>query len=777
MECILNEPYNESFLCFKNNVATRVSDEFMELFGFSNDKYIGKTMKEISSMLKIDSQISLENIVDKCSCYIFTKELEPIEGTLYCQNISFTNEKTFFFKKNLNSCVKEQFDFVKQLYTSSKTGFAIFSIPNLILLKANTNYINSFDYPDNKISNSIGKKLKEVCTGYKGSNAEKIWKDVIDTKKAFYMDEMQYEYFKRGTTYWNTSIVPIFINGKLKFIVNTVLDVTEKVLDRKILDEKNKIIREQKEELDVILENMSDKVVTIDKDCKATFINNVDTDNPIYDIVTRNNDPKEFKYGKYIDISGNSISYEDMPVQKVIRGEKVYRDLLIEKNDNSNIYTIVSGTPKYNSAGEVVGGVMIYRDMTERIKAQESIILKTQYKALETIIKKLDLGCTIATYPDLNIRYTNDKCFSILKKINLEGDLQEIIGRNVLTLFKFNKFENMKVEINLKELSEKRVNSYFIYKKYIDAGEEKFLKIMCQPIFGINNIIREVIFLQFDITEEIKANNKMEETLRIQDEMFSNISHELKTPLNVIFSTNQLMEFYLKNNSLIEDNKNKFLRNINVIKQNCYRFTKIINNIIDISKIESGFLKLNLSNENIVTIIEDIVQSVSGYVNSKKLNIVFDTDIEEKIIACDPYKIERIILNLISNSIKFTNEGGNIFVNISDKDDLVEISVKDTGIGMDEKSLKNIFKRFHQVDKSLSRNAEGSGIGLSLVKSIIELHGGTIDVESKIQEGSIFKVLLPAKKINDSKIVQGSKSINSKIEMINIEFSDIYSIS
>ena len=261
----------------------------------------------------------------------------------------------------------------------------------------------------------------------------------------------------------------------------------------------------------------------------------------------------------------------------------------------------------------------------------------------------------------------------------------------------------------------------------------------------------------------------------MQDEIFSNVSHELKTPLNVIFSTNQLMEFYLKNDSL-EDNNKKVSNGINIIKQNCYRFTKLINNIVDISKIESGFLKLNLSNENIVSITENIVQSVSDYIKVKELNIIFDTNTEEKIIACDPDKIERIILNLISNAVKFTDASGSIFVNILDKGDTVEISVKDTGIGMDKKHLDNIFKRFHQVDKSLSRNAEGSGIGLSLVKSIVKLHGGKISTESKPDEGSIFKIELPARTIENPKVTTESKSMNNKIEMINIEFSDIYSI-
>ena len=180
--------------------------------------------------------------------------------------------------------------------------------------------------------------------------------------------------------------------------------------------------------------------------------------------------------------------------------------------------------------------------------------------------------------------------------------------------------------------------------------------------------------------------------------------------------------------------------------QNCYRLSKLINNIVDLSKIEAGFFQLNLSNNNIVEIVEEIVNSVTAYTDIKGLSIIFDTDTEEKIIACDPEKIERIVLNLISNAIKFSDVGNEIFVNIQDKNELIEISVKDNGIGIEHNQLDMIFDRFKQVDKSLSRNAEGAGIGLSLVKAIVEMHQGRIYVESEIGKGSKFIVELPAKK-------------------------------
>jgi signal transduction histidine kinase len=286
---------------------------------------------------------------------------------------------------------------------------------------------------------------------------------------------------------------------------------------------------------------------------------------------------------------------------------------------------------------------------------------------------------------------------------------------------------------------------------------------------------RYVAVLFNDITEEVIAKRKLEEIMEMQEAFFANVSHELKTPLNLVYSATQLMEMYLGNN-MLENKKGKFSHSIDIIRQNCFRLTRLINNIVDLSKIESGFFNLNLSNENIVYITEDIVQSISDYIKFKGINIIFDTNVEEKVIACDPDKIERVLLNLISNAIKFTNQNGSIFVSIYDKDDTVEITVKDTGIGIDEKHLTKIFERFHQVDKSLSRNAEGTGIGLSIVKGIVEMHGGKISVESSPGEGSVFRVQLPTKTIENARIDSQISPINCKIEKIKVEFSDIYSM-
>jgi PAS domain S-box-containing protein len=441
-------------------------------------------------------------------------------------------------------------------------------------------------------------------------------------------------------------------------------------------------------------------------------------------------------------------------------------------------YRCTDGSYRNLELGAELNGKYIYvsaRDITEKLKMEAELLKNTQSELIARIVENLDVLFIRYTYPEFNFIDMNYTAYNFLRKINPKiGPLSSIIGYNISQFFNYN--EKDEIINGIKNSIRQKVKSYFRYRKLIVGGEEKILKCIYQPLFELNDQITEIIVIAIDVTEEIKAKNEMEETLKVQDEVFANMAHELKTPLNVIFSSNQLMELHLKNNSL-EDSREKISQGINIIKQNCHRFTKLINNIVDISKMDSGFFKLKLSNQNIVEVVEEIVQSISSYINGKGINVVFDTNIEEKIIACDPEKIERIILNLISNAIKFTNLDGMIFVNLTDKGDTVEISVKDTGIGMDTKYLSNIFKRFHQVDKSLSRNSEGSGIGLSLVKSLIELHGGKISVESNLGEGSIFKIELPSRTIDeDEAAIDKINLMDSKIEMINIEFSDIYSI-
>lgn len=270
------------------------------------------------------------------------------------------------------------------------------------------------------------------------------------------------------------------------------------------------------------------------------------------------------------------------------------------------------------------------------------------------------------------------------------------------------------------------------------------------------------------------ALKEAEEANNVKSQFLANISHELKTPINVIVSALQMSNIVVKDIELI-DIKKKLYKYNGIMKQNSYRLVRLINNLINITKIDSGFMIMTRQNANIVKIVEDITLSVASFIEGKQIELVFDTDVEEKITACDSYKIETIIFNLLSNAAKFTNADGKITVNIFDREEYIIISVKDTGIGIADVNKQNIFERFIQIDDTAHRNSEGSGIGLSLVKSFVEMHGGEITIESILGEGSNFIIKLPIVVLDETKENNGNYINTSYSDRMNIEFSDIYS--
>jgi len=282
------------------------------------------------------------------------------------------------------------------------------------------------------------------------------------------------------------------------------------------------------------------------------------------------------------------------------------------------------------------------------------------------------------------------------------------------------------------------------------------------------------IRLQEQAEELKRAKDVAEAANEAKDTFLANISHELRTPLNVLLGATQITKYYLENDEVLD--REKIENKLNTQTQNCYRLIRLVNNLIDITKIDSSNFPLNLSDCNIVEVVETIVTSVVEYAELKNIKIIFDTDVEEVILTCDLDSIERIILNLLSNAIKFTPKDGNVFVNITTINDSVQIRAKDSGIGIPEDEKNMIFERFKQVDNLLTRSNEGSGIGLNLVKSLVEMHDGTIRVNSEYKKGSEFIVEIPIKKMSNDQIRENGPNniFNNVISKIDVEFSDIY---
>lgn len=249
-----------------------------------------------------------------------------------------------------------------------------------------------------------------------------------------------------------------------------------------------------------------------------------------------------------------------------------------------------------------------------------------------------------------------------------------------------------------------------------------------------------------ELQEEMEKNELLfEKVLKLEknkNAYFINLSHELRTPLNVLNGVNQLLEGLISNNDVIESERLKLY--VDIMKRNYERLLNLINNLIDGSKLENNKYIITKREENIVSIVEESALSLKTYIEEKGIDLVIDTDTEEKFVMCDKMEIERCIVNLVENAMKFTSSGGKIEVLIKDLNDKIEIRVKDTGIGISKENQEYIFDRFNQVVDAESESKEGSGLGLNIVKQLIELHDGTISLESELGKGSEFIITLPA---------------------------------
>jgi len=414
-----------------------------------------------------------------------------------------------------------------------------------------------------------------------------------------------------------------------------------------------------------------------------------------------------------------------------------------------------------NEEYQAINNELLKLNTNYQYKNQELIDL---YDDMTNYFNSTDIG-TIFLDENLCIRKFTP---SITKEINIKG---QDIGRPL------NDISNNLIDDDLYIGASEVLGRHKAYEKEIQSKNGSWYLLKCAPYCTAKNSIKGVVLSLVDITnKKLLDETVLSETLK--SEFFSNLSHELRTPLNVILSALQLLDTYTSCND-INELKIKFKKYCNIMKQNGYRQLRLVNNIIDITKLDAGFFDLNLQNCNIVNIVESVTMSVAQYIKSKSIELIFDTDIEECIIACDSEKIERVILNLLANAIKFTKSNGNITVNMYDKGKSIMISIKDTGIGIPNDKLNIIFDRFRQVDKSLTRDHEGSGIGLSIVKSLVELHKGTISVFSEYGKGTEFILALPVIVVPKENVRMGTFEADPQenIEKMHIEFSDIYSLN
>lgn len=488
-------------LHLRDYIVIKVTNEFLDLIQYLREDIVNKHISEVLSLLK--ATFDIKEIEKEKNYFIFTKDYEAIEVNIELE------DNLIMFKVNRGTKLKDKFLFFEELYNENRLGMAIFSVPDIRLLKANQTYLDFFDTPFDIRENTYGRKIHEFVTGWKGSPSEQLWREVLSQKKIVHVDEYADDNFKRGRTFWKGTLIPIHEDGEMKYVAEMTEEITERYLTEMLIEEQSHIVLEE--------------------------------------------------------------------------------------------------------------------------------------------------------------------------------------------------------------------------------------------------------------------NDELERTLSNQEKFFSFISHEFKTPLTVTMSAVQAIELICKNE--LSDIAKKYIKKI---YQSSLQQVRLVNNLLDITRADAGYLKVNKKNMDIVRMTKLIIKSILVYANEKNVNIECSSSSKEIYLGIDDEKYERILLNLLSNAIKFSPIKGNIYVDIEENDGLVSITVKDEGPGIPEDKQKVIFERFGQVNNSLTRESEGTGIGLYIVNLLVNALGGEIKLESKLGQGSAFKVVLPIEIVEEEDILKGNLMDDGLVRTVNVEFSNVY---
>ncbi len=760
---------------------------------------------------------------------------------------------------------------IDQLCENEFVGIAVYTVPDKILVRANHKYLDSLEFQN---------ELVQRC-----------WQKAVSSKTIISITEYENKSGNGDFTYWDSVLSPIVEAGQVKYIYCYTVEVTDKVLYRKRIEEENIKLKAQAKQLMQVYESMAEALLIINKDGTIEYINEngkkmtIDEElcnrvlrgeiledvvirsersnstkyfnfngHPIYDdngeitcailcfhditekykieqeikkekdqletifetmsdmlmvtdkngnIISRNSEVKKTSYRvskfenieddfeniEYLDENNNPIPLDEMPHNRVLKGEKVNNFKFIVKQPDKELFIDANASPIFDEKGNIDLMVLCCRDISDLREKEREITKRNDqlhYSNIKLNIALESVGAGTWHYDLIkNERTWSSKMYELYgidSSRKMSADLHELPianeDREQLEDTFANAFKNHHefISSEFRVLSPSRGTVWLKgYGKilYDEAGNPK-------EVIGINidvtdqkNIEKKLLSIEREKYEALKA------SMKLKDEFLYLITHEFKTPLSVISSALQTMDVVCKN-----EMPEKAKKYVITIKQNINRQIRLVNNLLDITRINSGNIKLNYGSYDIVYLTKSIVQSIQPIAVQKEIFVKFSTMIARKEISIDEEKFERILLNLLSNALKFTPRNKSINVDLfmekNKNKNMVCIRVQDEGIGIPKVKQACIFERFGQVNTSLSRQAEGTGIGLHLVKLFVNIMGGQITIESEEGKGSAFIVQIPATRIKnvEDKVKLKSDILSNEdsrlIQTAAIELSDIY---
>jgi PAS domain S-box-containing protein len=505
-------------------------------------------------------------------------------------------------------------------------------------------------------------------------------------------------------------------DGKVKQIVGNAQDITK----RKLAEQRIKAIELQQR---TILEHLPVGVIISEgADQKMRYYN------PYFKELFGYSFSEVSTYEKWLPLAYPNPEYREWVVNECDRRLAV---AITEQQDPEPIelsITAKDGNVKYVSVHctilDELNFVVTFVDLTSHNKT--AIALQESEQHLQTIVSQSSDGIVI---------------------LNQQG---KIVFANPAAekIFNLHIGELKNVELGIPITINRPFEMDFLTNK----GKIKIAEVLVTQIEWDNQMsyltsIRDITDRKQVEEQLLLANTELIRATRLKDEFLANMSHELRTPLNAILGMSESLQ-----DEILGELNDRQKKSIATIERSGYHLLELINDILDLAKIEAGKLELHTQNNSVQSICNDSLTFVKQIALKKNVQLLTQIPSTPLSICVDELRIRQALINLLTNAVKFTPEGGSVTlavntIHIENPDELpqdfIDFAVIDTGIGIDQKDIGKLFQTFVQIDSDLNRKYTGTGLGLALVKRIAELHHGKVILESKINEGSKFTIRLP----------------------------------